>query len=392
MSDAIEIAPGIRQLDTLLGGMDQLTAGFLVDGPMPALIETGSQSSVPAVHAALDCARARAARSALDHRHAHPSRPCRRRGRPRPRLPLCDGRGARARSAPPGRSDQAHRQRVARVRSAARQPLRADDPVPEERLIAAGDGFRSTSATAAELAMVDSPGHAKHHHAVLDEHTGTLLVGDAVGVLLPDIGVLRPATPPPDFDLEQATHSLRRFAELRPEATWSSPTTARSPMPRRRSPRPRRCCTAGSRSPSTVMEDAADAGIDDVAAALADAFALDARDAPGSVRGEGRDPERRAQQRGRHRPLPQPKGDGTRRMTAAARPRDRLIAAVVLSAVIGLVGGGLAAWGIYARFGPVERVITQTNVVGPGSGTTPSVPARSPRRSRPPSSRCSRSR
>ncbi len=53
-------------------------------------------------------------------------------------------------------------------------------------------------------------------------------------------------------------------------------------------------------------------------------------------------------------------------MTTAARPRDRLIAAVVLSAVIGLVGGGLAAWGIYARFGPVERV-TQQNITG-GSG------------------------
>ena len=32
MSDAVEIAPGIHQLDTLLGGMDQLTAGFLVEG------------------------------------------------------------------------------------------------------------------------------------------------------------------------------------------------------------------------------------------------------------------------------------------------------------------------------------------------------------------------
>jgi S1-C subfamily serine protease len=53
-------------------------------------------------------------------------------------------------------------------------------------------------------------------------------------------------------------------------------------------------------------------------------------------------------------------------MTSAVRPRDRLIAAVVLSAVIGLIGGGLAAWGIYARFGPVERVITQT-VVGSGN-------------------------
>ncbi len=54
-------------------------------------------------------------------------------------------------------------------------------------------------------------------------------------------------------------------------------------------------------------------------------------------------------------------------MTTAARTRDRLVAAVVLSAVIGLIGGGIAAWGIYARFGPVERVITQT-VVGSGNG------------------------
>jgi S1-C subfamily serine protease len=53
-------------------------------------------------------------------------------------------------------------------------------------------------------------------------------------------------------------------------------------------------------------------------------------------------------------------------MTTAARPRERLIAAVVLSAVIGLVGGGLAAWGIYARFGPVERV----TITNPGGGST----------------------
>ena len=37
-----------------------------------------------------------------------------------------------------------------------------------------------------------------------------------MGVKLPDAGVLRPATPPPDFDLDQALHSLRRFAERRP--------------------------------------------------------------------------------------------------------------------------------------------------------------------------------
>jgi serine protease Do len=51
--------------------------------------------------------------------------------------------------------------------------------------------------------------------------------------------------------------------------------------------------------------------------------------------------------------------------------RPRLFAAVVLSACVGLVGGALAAWGIYARFGPVERVITQPITVG--GSTTPGL-------------------
>ena len=98
-----------------------------------------------------------------------------------------------------------------------------------------------------------------------------------------------------------------------------------------------------------------------MAAALAEAFALDPETLPAAIR------EKAEILNGVHsnaagivRYLRQ-RAAGTRRMTTAARPRDRLIAAVVLSAVIGLVGGGLAAWGIYARFGPVERVTQQTS-------------------------------
>ena len=43
-----EIAPGVLQIDTLLGGWDQVTAGYLVTGDAPVLVETGSQTSVPA--------------------------------------------------------------------------------------------------------------------------------------------------------------------------------------------------------------------------------------------------------------------------------------------------------------------------------------------------------
>jgi glyoxylase-like metal-dependent hydrolase (beta-lactamase superfamily II) len=53
--------------------------------------------------------------------------------------------------------------------------------------------------------------------ALHDSVSGILFAGDAVGVRLPDAGVLRPATPPPDFDFEQAIASLHRFAERRPE-------------------------------------------------------------------------------------------------------------------------------------------------------------------------------
>src|ERR1700719_5036387 len=274
MSDAVDIAPGIRQLDTLLGGMDQLTAGFLIDGPMPALVETGSQSSVPAVHAALDALGLGphdlrwiiVTHIHLDHAGAvgdlaadFPSATV-----------VVHERSARHLIDPTRLIDSA-----SRVYGPLLDNLYGRmKAVPEDRLIAAGDGFRVDVGNGRELVMVDSPGHAKHHHAVLDEQTGTLLVGDAVGVLLPDIGVLRPATPPPDFDLEQAVHSLQRFADLRPARmvlTHYGPVAD----PQATLAEAEDMIHAWVEVAEKVMEDASEAGIDDVAAALAEAFAID---------------------------------------------------------------------------------------------------------------------
>ena len=47
------LAPGVIELDTLLGGWERITAGYLIEGPAPVLVETGSQSSVPSLLAAL---------------------------------------------------------------------------------------------------------------------------------------------------------------------------------------------------------------------------------------------------------------------------------------------------------------------------------------------------
>ena len=89
-------------------------------------------------------------------------------------------------------------------------------PVPAERVLAAADGMALDLGGGRSLRLVDAPGHAQHHQAVLDEQSGTLLVGDAVGVRLPGTGALRPATPPPDFDLEQAVATLLRLGALHP--------------------------------------------------------------------------------------------------------------------------------------------------------------------------------
>ena len=252
MSEAVAIAPGIHQLDTLLGGMDQPTAGFLVEGPMPALIETGSQSSVPAVHAALaalglgpaDLRWIIVTHIHLDHAGAvgdlaadFPSATV-----------VVHERGARHLVDPAKLIDSASRVYGPLLDSLYGRMT----AVPEDRLIAAGDGFRVDVGNGRELVMVDSPDTPS---TTMPSSTSrpAALVGDAVGVLLPDLGVLRPATPPPDFDLEQAVHSLRRFAEIRPGSS-RSPTTARWPTLPRRSPRPRRCSTAGWRSPSGLSK------------------------------------------------------------------------------------------------------------------------------------------
>ncbi len=50
---ATSLRDGVLEIDTLLGGWEHRTAGYLITGSAPLLIETGSQSSVPVVKEAL---------------------------------------------------------------------------------------------------------------------------------------------------------------------------------------------------------------------------------------------------------------------------------------------------------------------------------------------------
>jgi glyoxylase-like metal-dependent hydrolase (beta-lactamase superfamily II) len=210
------IAPGVLEIDTLLGGWQRVTAGYLVEGPSPVLVETGSQSSVPVLLEALDrlgLGPDDLAGVVVTHIH----------------LDHAGGVGDVARAFPratvyvheKGARHLADPTRLVSSASRVYGPLLDSlygrlEATPPERLHVLADGEEIRVGPDRVLVAVDSPGHAKHHVGLHDSASGILFAGDAVGVRLPDAGVLRPSTPPPDFDLDQALHSLRRFAERRP--------------------------------------------------------------------------------------------------------------------------------------------------------------------------------
>ena len=90
------------------------------------------------------------------------------------------------------------------------------DPTPADRIHVLADGEDIVIGPGRVLTTIDSPGHAKHHLALHDSDSGIIFAGDAVGVRLPDIGILRPSTPPADFDLEAACTSIGKFRDRSP--------------------------------------------------------------------------------------------------------------------------------------------------------------------------------
>lgn len=214
---ATYIGSGVLEIDTLLGGWTRMTAGYLIEGPAPVLVETGSQSSVPALLEALEAHGVSAnelAGVAVTHIH----------------LDHAGGVGDVARAFPKA-TVYVHQRGARHLADPSRLVASAAtvygdlldslygriDPTPPERLHVLEDGESIDVGGGRTLTTVDSPGHAKHHLALHDSESGILFAGDAVGVRLPDLGVLRPATPPADFDLDQAVNSLHRFKGRRPK-------------------------------------------------------------------------------------------------------------------------------------------------------------------------------
>ncbi len=215
-TDITALGHEVFQVDTRMAGYDGITAAYLIRGDRPCLVETGTAPSAPVVRDALtrlgigpgDLATVVVTHIHLDHAGGV--------GDIAAMFPaakiVVHQRGAR------------HLADPSRLMASARlvygdaldRLFGALAPVPAERIVALDDLGTVDLGGGRRLDSHYSPGHAKHHVGLVDSASGDLYVGDAAGVYLPETGDLRPATPPPDFDLETALASLRTFAGLQP--------------------------------------------------------------------------------------------------------------------------------------------------------------------------------
>jgi glyoxylase-like metal-dependent hydrolase (beta-lactamase superfamily II) len=212
-----QAADGIQAIDTVMCGRERVTSAYLVEAAEPALVETGPSTSRDAVIEglrALGVGPADLAHIVVTHIHLDHAGGA---GVLAPRFPRATvwvhERGAPHLAEPSKLLSSAAR--VYGSEERLRELFGPVEPVPAARMRSLSDGDRVPLGDR-YIEAIYTPGHASHHVALADSHTGGIFVGDALGVFLPDVRILRPAMPPPEFDLEQAVASVERIAARQP--------------------------------------------------------------------------------------------------------------------------------------------------------------------------------
>jgi len=211
VTQTYQATTGIIGVDTRMAGRSRLTSAYLLEGSEPTLVETGPTTSVEAVTEGLrslglgpdDLAHIVVTHIHLDHAGGV-GRLSRHFARA---LVWVHDRGA------PHLADP--RKLVASAsRVYGEEKLRSlfgpVDPVPADRLRSVSEGDKIPLGERT-LEVMYTPGHASHHIALVDGSSGAVFTGDALGIHLPDVQVLRPATPPPDIDIELGVESIERI-------------------------------------------------------------------------------------------------------------------------------------------------------------------------------------
>lgn len=207
----------VFEIDTRMGGHAGITAGYLIRSDRPCLIETGTALSAPIVVESLatlgigpqDLSTVVVTHIHLDHAggvgdiaEAFPNAQV-----------VVHERGARHLVDPTKLVASARR-----VFGSIMDTMFGDlKPTDAARVVALGDVGSIDLGAGRQLDSFHAPGHASHHIGLLDSATGDLYTGDAAGVYIPETADVRPATPPPDFDLDLALASMDRMGHIDPQ-------------------------------------------------------------------------------------------------------------------------------------------------------------------------------
>lgn len=213
MGPTFEVAEGITAIDTQMAGVSRLTSAYLIESTAPTIIETGPATSANTLTEALntlgigslDLAHVVVTHIHLDH---------------------AGGAGHIAELFP-NATVWVHEAGARHLTDPSRLMASAARVYGEQRLSSLFGAMKSVAADrirafndggtidlgSRTLLAIDTPGHASHHIAIQDSSTGAVFTGDAMGVHLPDVPGLRPAAPPPEFDVEQAVGSIERIRQ-----------------------------------------------------------------------------------------------------------------------------------------------------------------------------------
>ncbi|MEJ2739944.1 MAG: MBL fold metallo-hydrolase, partial [Dehalococcoidia bacterium] len=89
-------------------------------------------------------------------------------------------------------------------------------PVPESRIKVVQDGEKLFSG-GKELTFIHTPGHASHHMCILENATGGLFCGEALGLIYSEGAPPLPAVAPPGFDEVLYIENMKKLRKLKPK-------------------------------------------------------------------------------------------------------------------------------------------------------------------------------
>ena len=220
-----KFADGITAVDTEYVRPQMDASHVVVSGPRAAIVDTGPNTAVPLILAALD--ELGVSPGAVDYlflTHVH--------------LDHAGGAGALMRELPNATAIVHPRgaphmidpgKLIAGTRAVYGDELYSKLygeilPIPTERLKIAQDGARFDLA-GRTFECVHTPGHALHHMAIVDHATSSIFTGDTFGLSYREFDTARgawitPTTTPTQFDPGQLKASINRLMQFRPRKLY----------------------------------------------------------------------------------------------------------------------------------------------------------------------------